>query len=225
MSNDPRVTRTRARVLHAAYQVLTEVGFERATIDLLSERSGVARSTLYRHWHSREAILRDAFAMAALGRDPSHAAPIAPAGTPADLPRALEAGGPAFEMLERYAVTFAFGVEHLWGRMAVTMAVAALDDTKQRQAQRLFTDGTRRDFTIILEAARSEGSVPPAISRQSSEDLVTRLMDQVVAPLFYRYQFANHPASESEARELARDAWEKLVGRPDARERPSHRPS
>ncbi len=211
MSDDPRITRTRARVLNAAYQVLTEVGFERATIDLVSQRSGVARSTLYRHWHSREAILRDAFAMAALGRDPSQTGPIAATGTPADLHGALEAGGPAFEMLQRYAVTFAFGVEHLWGRMAVTMAVAALDDTEQRQAQRLFTDGTRRDFTIILEAARNEGSVPPAASPQSTQDMVTRLMDHVVAPLFYRYQFADRPASESEARELARSAWEQLV--------------
>lgn len=211
MSRDPRITRTRTRVLQAAYQILTEVGFERATIDLISSRSGVARSTLYRHWHSREAILRDAFAMAALGLDPAETAPSSSSGTPADLHGALEAGGPAFEMLQRYAVTFAFGVEHLWGRMAVTMAVAALDDVEQRHAQRLFTDGTRRDFAMILETARSEGSVAPAVSEQSTEDMVTRLMDHVVAPLFYRYQFADRPASESEARELARSAWEQLV--------------
>ena len=47
---DPRVERTREVVLTTAIELVTEVGFSRVTVEAISERSGVARSTIYRHW-------------------------------------------------------------------------------------------------------------------------------------------------------------------------------
>ena len=62
MATDPRMARTRERVLGAAWELLNEVGFDGVTVELVSERSGVARSTLYRHWRSMPEVLRDALA-------------------------------------------------------------------------------------------------------------------------------------------------------------------
>jgi AcrR family transcriptional regulator len=58
-SLDPRVARSRRRLLDAATDLLVEAGPRGVTVDAVSERSGVAKSTLYRHWDSREALLVD----------------------------------------------------------------------------------------------------------------------------------------------------------------------
>lgn len=41
---------TRALVLTAAYRLLAEHGFAGATVEKVTEYSGVSRSTIYRHW-------------------------------------------------------------------------------------------------------------------------------------------------------------------------------
>lgn len=56
---DPRVARSRAKLLAAATEILIETGPSSVTVDAVAERSGVAKSTLYRHWESRSALLVD----------------------------------------------------------------------------------------------------------------------------------------------------------------------
>jgi len=56
---DPRVARSRRAVLEAATDLLVESGARAVTVDAVSERSGVAKSTMYRHWESRTALLVD----------------------------------------------------------------------------------------------------------------------------------------------------------------------
>jgi AcrR family transcriptional regulator len=54
---DPRVSRTRAAVLRTATDLLVEGGPSAVTIDAIVARSGVAKSTIYRHWDSRDDVL------------------------------------------------------------------------------------------------------------------------------------------------------------------------
>jgi len=56
---DPRVERSRAKLLAAAMDLLVEAGPQALTVDNVAERSGVAKSTLYRHWPSRTALMID----------------------------------------------------------------------------------------------------------------------------------------------------------------------
>lgn len=56
---DPRVARSRQKLLSAATDLLVEAGPRAVTVDAIADRSGVAKSTLYRHWDSREALLID----------------------------------------------------------------------------------------------------------------------------------------------------------------------
>ncbi|MDY7101800.1 MAG: TetR/AcrR family transcriptional regulator [Actinomycetota bacterium] len=57
----PRVARSRARVLEAATELLAEHGPRAVTVDAVTEHSGVAKSTIYRHWPSQTALLVDVF--------------------------------------------------------------------------------------------------------------------------------------------------------------------
>jgi AcrR family transcriptional regulator len=59
ISTDPRVERTRALVLHHARELLSEYGYGGFTYAALSARARVTRQTIYRHWPTREVLLRD----------------------------------------------------------------------------------------------------------------------------------------------------------------------
>ena len=58
--DDPRMARTRARALEATLELAAEFGLHACTFDAVSERSGIARSTLYRHWSNQSELVMDA---------------------------------------------------------------------------------------------------------------------------------------------------------------------
>lgn len=186
MSTDPRVARTRGKVLGAAWELLNEVGFDGVTVELVSARSGVARSTMYRHWRSIPELLRDAFA--------SQATSDGDAGTGT-------AGGAV--ALQAYARAFAVGLREQWGRAALSLASSAAVDPAQRAVQQVFVQGTRRDLRSIVDGSALPGD---------PEEAVDRLVDLVIAPLFYRFQFTEHPATPDFAARLAEHAWATVTG-------------
>ncbi|WP_460463377.1 TetR/AcrR family transcriptional regulator [Arthrobacter pigmenti] len=57
---DPRITESRHRVLTAALEELAEVGYGAFAIESVCRRSGVAKSTVYRHWPGKLALIADA---------------------------------------------------------------------------------------------------------------------------------------------------------------------
>lgn len=58
---DPRVVRSRTVVRQAALDELAEVGYGAFTIESVAHRAGVGKSTIYRHWPDKLAIIADAF--------------------------------------------------------------------------------------------------------------------------------------------------------------------
>jgi AcrR family transcriptional regulator len=54
---DPRVARTRAVVLEAATGLLAERGYSGFSVEGVVDRTGVAKTTIYRHWPSRDELL------------------------------------------------------------------------------------------------------------------------------------------------------------------------
>ena len=55
-----RSERARREVLETTADLLAEVGVERVTIDEVAARSGVAKTTIYRHWPSKQALVAEA---------------------------------------------------------------------------------------------------------------------------------------------------------------------
>jgi len=52
---------TRRRVIAATVELIDRLGYRSVTIDAIARASGVSRSTIYRHWSSREELVLDAF--------------------------------------------------------------------------------------------------------------------------------------------------------------------
>ncbi len=67
---DPRIERSRQVILRAALQELGEAGYGAFTIESVAARAGVGKSTIYRHWPCKVALIADAFEAAH-----QHAAP------------------------------------------------------------------------------------------------------------------------------------------------------
>jgi AcrR family transcriptional regulator len=72
---DPRIERSRDHVLTATIDLLREVGYGALTIEAIAARSGVAKSTIYRHWSTKATIVADAFLRA---HEPGAAPPPGP---------------------------------------------------------------------------------------------------------------------------------------------------
>jgi AcrR family transcriptional regulator len=58
---DARLVRSRAAILEATGAILIESGAGAVTIERVSERSGVAKTTIYRHFSSRSRLIFEAF--------------------------------------------------------------------------------------------------------------------------------------------------------------------
>ena len=57
----PRKTRTRARVLRAAAQILERGGYSQLTMERVAAESGAAKTTLYRRWPTKAALCMDLY--------------------------------------------------------------------------------------------------------------------------------------------------------------------
>jgi AcrR family transcriptional regulator len=79
---DPRVERSRRVVRQAALAELAEAGYGGFTVESVSARCGVARSTIYRHWPDKLALVADA--LETLNRQPRPAADAGDGGSARD---------------------------------------------------------------------------------------------------------------------------------------------
>lgn len=140
---DPRIRHTRAVVRHAALAELAAVGWGALTIEGVADRSGVARSTIYRHWSGKAALVADAVG----------------AGRTQPEPRA--AGGDAREQVASL-------LHHLAGAMAdpeLSSTVPALVDAAERDPviAELFRGHNRRRrqrLVDVLRAGVTAGELP-----------------------------------------------------------------
>jgi AcrR family transcriptional regulator len=139
---DPRVLRTLDLVRDAAVAELAARGWGAFTIEAVATRAGVARSTVYRHWPDRHALLRDA-----LDRHSTQPA--------------LEMAGSPRERIEQLLGHLA---EVLADPGVWTFQVALLDagerDDRLRTMQRRFSAGRRR---ALVEALAAHGAAEPEL--------------------------------------------------------------
>jgi AcrR family transcriptional regulator len=63
----PRPAATDRLILDATIALMTEGGASAATVDAIAERSGCAKTTIYRRWPSRDALILDSLRVAVRG--------------------------------------------------------------------------------------------------------------------------------------------------------------
>jgi len=149
---DPRVVQTRSLVLTAAYQLLAEHGLAGATVEKVTEYSGVSRSTIYRHWPDPSDLYLEALTSSENG---------SPYDEPAtgDLAADLHAYGRHLaDRLNDRVYSAAF---------AALVAEAKRDHVYAEAQQRLITERSRHLLRTVREAVR-RGELRPDLNAKEA---------------------------------------------------------
>ncbi len=167
--DDPRMARTRARALEATLELAGESGLHACTFDAVSERSGIARSTLYRHWSNQSELVMEALVSQDVKEHVAH-----------------DTGSLRDDMLI-HMLGLGREIEgSTWGAMVPQLVAAASTDPDMSDMLRKTSDYYLRIVAEIIERAQERGEV--AIDIDSTH--VALLFS---APIFYRYFLARHP--------------------------------
>lgn len=181
--HDPRAIRSRQRVLDVAAAVLIEDGPEAFTVDKVVGRSGVARTTIYRHWPTHTALLLDAFRTAA----PDRGAPDIPAGD--DPIRALE------RTMVHFARDFRGAV---WAGIMPALLEMAARHPELEVIREEHAESRRRHLVALLDAAVDAGQ----LRRDLRRDIAVA---ELMGPLAFRSMLSHEPVTDHFARSVVRD--------------------
>ena len=159
---DPRVTRSRAAILEATAALLIEGGFANVTIEGVAARSGVAKTTIYRHWKSRSRLIFDAFENL-----------LKPAQLPPE-PRSLREG--LVSMLNSLTRGL---TESRWAPAVGALVEAADRDEELRGLVHDFLAERMEPARLLLARAKDLGELRPDLD-------VDVAVGMLAGPVFYR---------------------------------------
>ena len=168
---DRRVERSRHTVLTTAFDLLSEGGVASFTVDEVARRSGVAKTTIYRHWPTREALVIDACSRM-----------IAEQETP-------DTGS-----LEGDVTAILVEIAHLLQTANWSYVLPSIVDTAERNPE--FAEihsriqrGHAAPLREVLQRAKIRGDLPALTD-------VSTVVPALLGPLFYRRWFSREPIDD-----------------------------
>ena len=182
----PRSERARRAVLDATLALVVEGGYPAATIEEIAARSGVAKTTIYRWWPSRPALVVDLLMEMAAAVAPPPAGPNPLRALRIELSRVAQAAGA------------------LPGRLMLSLVAEGQNDPVVRAALQKGLFNPRRKATAeVIRRAQAAGQlrtgVPPLVA-----------VDLLFGPVFYRRLLRDEPVTERFVREVFEQLMEGL---------------
>lgn len=171
---DERVEKSRRVVLATTYELLTKSGLSGVTVDEVSRRSGVAKTTIYRHWPSRESLLLDACSQ--LRSKPP-----------------VPNTGHVKTDLEALACGAAVRLQQPWATVMPSIIDAGERDKDLALLQSQIHAQMRGAFVTAIERGQERGELPGS---QDPRELVA----SILGPILYRRFFSREPLNEAFAK-------------------------
>lgn len=173
---DERVERSKKLVLASTYDLLTEVGLGGVSVDEVARRSGVAKTTIYRHWPSRTSLLLDACRQLS------------------SKPQAPDTGS-----LKRDLEILASAIVKVLHSPQSTVLPSIIDagerDKALAQLQSSELCEVQSVFRLVIERGKQRGELP---GRENAQELVAAIL----GPLFYRRWFSRENVDEALAKRV-----------------------
>jgi AcrR family transcriptional regulator len=176
-SLDPRIERTRRVVLEATLDLLAEQGYGAVTIEAVAARSGVAKSTIYRHWPGKVELILDAFH--------ELKAPVAP-------PAEGDVREAVISVLENLARVV---VESTWSMCLPSLIDAAAHDPEARKLHGRISSEGRRSLVDLLASGVERGELPAELNPEL-------MAEALVGPILLRRLMSLPPLEPARVREL-----------------------
>ncbi|WP_353111490.1 TetR/AcrR family transcriptional regulator [Microbacterium sp.] len=182
MTASPR-SRAAAQIQDAAWEILAERGLPGVTMEEIAARAGVAKTTVYRWWPTKSAVLMDALRERLLPR----------VAFPED-------GSVRDDLVSQIeAVIDLFGSET--GRAYLALVAESMHDGEVATALReRYVDDQRRAAIERLEKGKRKGEVLPEVDLEL-------LVDSLYGALYYRVLVSHAPLDRAYARRLVDGIW------------------
>lgn len=176
---DVRVRRSRATVLGVTAELLFERGFAGVSVDEITRRSGVAKTTIYRHWPTRGDLLRDACSSI---------------GTPLEVPDTGSFEGDATALTTSLARLLRSAK---WTSVLPSVIDAAERDPDIAAMYSRLQEGYSAPLQFIIQRAIQSGGLPKTAD-------AALLVAALTGPLFYRRWFSREPLTSAFAKQIVR---------------------
>lgn len=171
---DPRLDATRNHALDAALKLLQEDGILAVTHVAISARTGISRSTLYRHWPKLDALRNAAFARAATG----------PLGAP-------PTDGPLrADLLWMLGYLVTALNETPWGKIAPQVIGAAAISDQTRTLINKWIEDRGKTVASVFDAARDRGEL-------KKDAPIPQLIEMAIAGPYFRKLVAGQELDQS----------------------------
>jgi AcrR family transcriptional regulator len=162
------VARSKARVLRATSELLIAKGLSGVSVDEIARRSGVAKTTIYRHWRTRSELVIDACSLLS---------------TAQQTPDSGSFAGDVTILLRNLADLLRNAT---WPLVLPSIVDAAERDPELAAVYSQIQQGHATPYLQVIERGKRRGEVPPA------RDGAT-MVAELVGPLFYRRWFSREP--------------------------------
>jgi AcrR family transcriptional regulator len=197
---DGRIRRSQDRVLTATFELLGESGVSGFTVDEVARRSGVAKTTIYRHWPTREALVIDACSRIS------------------DEQEVPDTGS-----LEGDLTAILTNIGHLLGTARWSSVLPSIIDVAERDPEfaaihRRIQHGHAAPLGEVIDRAADRGEIAATADRPT---MIAGLM----GPLFYRRWFSREPIDEQFVKRIVRNVISNQRTTDDPRPDPGASPS
>jgi TetR/AcrR family transcriptional regulator of autoinduction and epiphytic fitness len=165
---DPRIERSRRVILEAVLEELGTVGYGALTIESVAARAGVGKSTIYRYWPGKLALVEDAFrTLKAMAVIPEH--------------------GTIRERVTAFLEQIAGLVEEsTYSACMPALIDAAERDPQVREFHCSFTNERLGIFVDVLRQAAADGELPADTNAEM-------LADALIGPIVMRRLMYSEP--------------------------------
>lgn len=169
---DDRVRRSKDKVLQMTSELLAENGVSGLSVDEVARRSGVAKTTIYRHWPTRTDLVVDACLQL---------------GTRAEVPNT----GTFVSDVQALMTTIANLLNTArWSSVMPSIIDAAERNPELAEVFISIQRGHTMPFQEIIARAMSKGELPPSID-------VGALIAALIGSVYYRRWFSREPLDEA----------------------------
>lgn len=183
----PRSERLHQAILKAALDLVLEIGFRAVTVEAIASRTGVGKTTIYRRWPNKAAVILDAF-VGQLG--PASTFPLSTHAT------------------ERLRLQMHITAKAFRGRVGglvrALLAEAQFDADLALAFRENWTLPRRRLVREVLELAVRQGEIRDDIDMEAA-------IDAFYAPLYYRLQMGPGSITKTYANTVFEQAMSGLA--------------
>jgi AcrR family transcriptional regulator len=181
----PRSERRHKAILGTAMDLVIELGFRAVSIEAIAEKAGVAKTTIYRRWPNKAAVVMDAFMQRLLRTQ---------------FPETKK----ATESIRRQMRSMAQAFRSKDGAVVKALLAEAQFDLELATAFRERWTLPRRKLALaVLQKAVSQGELRSDIDLEATIDLL-------YAPMYYRLQMGTAPLSDAYIDEIFDQVMEGL---------------